>query len=208
MNRLPSSAACERNKGPILEVLRQEIANRRTILEIGSGTGQHAVYFAGAMPQLMWQTSDLPENHDTIRRWLHVSDLPNVGKPLALDVQGVDSSALSDYEFDAVFSANTAHIMPMQAVAHMFDLVGRLLPADGIFCLYGPFNFAGRFSSDSNAEFDASLKRHDPTMGIRELESLDAFGERAGLTRARLYAMPASNHIAVWVKGTAVGQDA
>ncbi len=198
MISLPSSPACERNKGPILEVLQSELANRRSVLEIGSGTGQHAVHFAAAMPHLVWRTSDLPDNHAGIAAWLDHAQLANTRAPLVLDVASADLDTLHALRLDAVFSANTAHIMGIEAVQAMFSLVGDLLPADGVFCLYGPFNFEGSFSSDSNADFDASLRRRDPVMGIRDIEKLDSFGQAAGMARERLYAMPANNYVAVW----------
>lgn len=197
MTALPNSPASERNRKPILDVLREEFRNRSSVLEIGSGTGQHAVWFAAALPHLTWQTSDLPANHEGILAWLATADSPNLKPPLVLDVETFDSRTLS---FDAVFSANTAHIMSIDAVGCMFRLVGRLLPRNGIFCLYGPFNFEGRFSSDSNAEFDAALRQRDSTMGIRDLGDLDAFAAGAGMSRVRLYPMPANNHIVVWQK--------
>jgi hypothetical protein len=197
---LPTSPASERNKQPILDVLRDEFEDRTRVLEIGSGTAQHAVFFAAAMPHLIWQTSDLVENCGSILARLGRSNPGNVRPPLALDVETFEPEGL---EADAVFSANTAHIMSLDAVRCMFALAGRLLPDGGVFCLYGPFNFEGRFSSDSNAAFDASLRRQDPSMGIRELADLDRFAERVSLSRIRLYAMPANNHLAVWRKSPA-----
>lgn len=194
---LPSAPASERNRQPILEVLREEFRGRGSVLEIGSGTGQHAVFFAAALPHLRWQTSDLPGQHGAIRTWLEHARLPNVQPPLALDVETAD---LGNRRFDAVFSANTAHIMSIGAVRCMFALVGRVLPPGGVFCLYGPFRFEGRFTSPSNAEFDESLRKRDPAMGVRDLLELDGFAGTAGLARTRLYAMPANNHIVVWAK--------
>lgn len=193
----PDSPASERNKRPILEVLRMEFGDARHVLEIGSGTGQHAVFFAQELPHLTWQPSDLPENRDAIRGRLDKNAPANVKPPLELDVEHCEPPANG---FDAVFSANTAHIMGIRAVQRMFALVGRVLPAGGKFCLYGPFNFEGEFSSESNARFDASLRQRKPTMGIRDLSDLDQFAGEAGLTRVRLYAMPAMNYIAVWQK--------
>lgn len=195
MTARPNSPASERNKHPILEVLREEFKDRRRVLEIGSGTGQHAVFLAAAMPHLTWQTSDVRENHDGIRAWLGKAQLKNVNPPLELDVDEFDDDSIAA---DAVFSANTAHIMSFDSVKNMFRLVGRVLPDGGLFCLYGPFNFDGRFSSESNAAFDASLRERDPSMGIRDLADLDRLAESAGMSRIRLYAMPANNHIAVW----------
>lgn len=197
MRPLPNAPACERNRQPILDVLREELRGRCRVLEIGSGTGQHAVFFAAALPQVDWQPSDRPENHEDILAWLGHAGLDNVLPPLALDVETFDPDGLS---FDAVFSANTAHIMPVAAVRCLFSLAGRLLEEGGVFCLYGPVNFDGRFSSDSNAAFDVALKQRDTGMGIRDIEQLDGFAAPAGLTRVRLYAMPANNHIAVWQK--------
>lgn len=194
---LSTSPAAERNRQPILEVLREELRDSRRVLEIGSGTGQHAVFFAAALPHLIWQTSDLPDQHDAIRARIEQSGVPNVRPPVALDVKAAD---LRGVEYDAVFSANTAHIMDAEAVRSMFSLAGEVLPEGGVFCLYGPFRFEGRFSSPSNAEFDASLRERDPAMGVRDLVELDAFAARAGMLRVRLYAMPANNHVAVWVK--------
>jgi cyclopropane fatty-acyl-phospholipid synthase-like methyltransferase len=195
----PDSPASERNKRPILEVLRTEFRSARDVLEIGTGTGQHAVFFAEELPHLSWQTSDLPENHDVIRARLARGAPARVKPPLVLDVEVAAPPAMS---FDTVFSANTAHIMSIRAVQRMFALVGRILPDGGTFCLYGPFNFDGEFSSESNARFDASLRQRKASMGIRDISDLDQFGSDSGLSRMRLYAMPAMNHIAVWQKGS------
>jgi cyclopropane fatty-acyl-phospholipid synthase-like methyltransferase len=201
MKTPPASLASERNKGPILEVLRKEFAGRRQVLEIGSGTGQHAVYFAANLPHLTWQPSDLAENHAAIRAWIAAAGTPNLCAPVELDVARPGAPAIAAP--DAVFSANTAHIMSLETVQCMFALVGQLLPQDGIFCLYGPFNFQGRYSSDSNADFDASLRARDRSMGVRDIEELDRYAADAGLARVRLYAMPANNHLAVWLKTAA-----
>jgi cyclopropane fatty-acyl-phospholipid synthase-like methyltransferase len=197
MNISQSSEAAERNKQPILEVLQKEFSDARRVLEIGSGTGQHAVFFGATLPHLIWQTSDLPENHAVILQALHDYGLDNVKAPLDLDVLHAEGRTI---EADAVFSANTAHIMSIHAVERMFELVGRILSEGGPFCLYGPFNFSGRFSSDSNARFDASLRQRNPSMGIRDLDDLDRFADASAMSRVRLYAMPANNHIAVWQK--------
>ena len=192
-----SSAAAERNKQPILDVLEKEFSDAHRVLEIGSGTGQHAVFFGVKLPHLTWQTSDLPENHPIILQTLQDYGADNVKAPLDLDVEHAEGLTI---EADAVFSANTAHIMSIRAVERMFELVGRTLPEGGRFCLYGPFNFSGQFSSESNARFDASLRQRNSSMGIRDLGNLDRFAEASAMSRARLYAMPANNHIAVWQK--------
>ena len=167
----------------------------RRVLEIGSGTGQHAVQFARALPHLSWQPSDLDVHHPGIRAWVEYAQLDNLRAPISLDVR---SAALQPASIDGVFSANTAHIMAIDAVAAMFALVASALARGGRFCLYGPFRQYGQFNTSSNAAFDATLRARDGSMGIRDLEQLDDFGSAAGLHRVRLYAMPANNHLAVW----------
>lgn len=194
----PRSEACERNQAPILEVLREVLPASGYLLEIGSGTGQHAVHFGAALPRWIWQTSDLPGNHAGIRVWIEECALPNVLPPTALDVSR-EPWPIS--HADAVFSANTAHIMSLAEVQAMFRGVGRLLPANGIFCLYGPFRFGGRHTSDSNARFDAALKREDPRMGVRDFEALETFAESSGFALAEDIAMPANNRLLVWRRG-------
>ena len=197
MAEKPFSDYAERNSGPILEVLVTEFASVSSVLEIGSGTGQHAVRFAAALPHLHWQTSDLEENHAAIEAWVSDSGLPNLSLPLSLDVRTADVAGAS---FDAVYSANTSHIMGMAAVERMFDLVGSTLSERGLFCLYGPFRQGGEFNTPSNADFHQNLRARDSEMGIRHIEALDELGLRNKLRRDRLYAMPANNHLAVWQK--------
>jgi cyclopropane fatty-acyl-phospholipid synthase-like methyltransferase len=203
---LSDSPASERNKRPILEVLREEFRDARNILEIGSGTGQHAVYLASELSHLTWQTSDLAENHDVIRARLALGAYPRIKPPLLLDVETFELPDDRIADVDGVFSANTAHIMGIRGVQRMFALVGEILPAGASFCLYGPFNFNGEFSSDSNARFDASLRQRKSVMGIRDIADLDRFAGDAGMERVRLYAMPAMNYIAVWQKAIAQQQ--
>lgn len=193
----PNAPATERNRESILDVLRNEFENVQSVLEIGSGTGQHAVFFARELAWLNWQTSDREQNHDGINAWLRGASLANVAAPLSLDVEKVDEIP-GDY--DAVFSANTAHIMNFDAVKCMFTIVGRCLASNGCFCLYGPFRVAGNFTSESNAAFDMSLKSQDPRMGIRDLESLHKLAGDNGLAHDKSYAMPANNMLIVWRK--------
>ncbi len=197
MSALPDAPATARNRDAILAVIRDELAGCKRVLEIGSGTGQHAVYFAGNLPDIEWQTSDRTENHADIRAWLAAAAAPNLHPPVALDVlQDPDPAG----PFDGIFSANTAHIMSIDAVVALFALAGRLLSAGQPFCLYGPFRIEGEFTSDSNAQFDASLRGRDAAMGIRDLEYLDELAGAAGLQRSALNAMPANNFIAIWRK--------
>ena len=198
MEQRPFSAACERNREPILKVLRRWFADRREVLEIGSGTGQHAVHFAAALPQLAWHASDLPEHHAGIRAWMAHAQLPNLHGPFALDVRHGPWPAR---RFDAVFSANTLHIMGWDAVRALFRGLPGVLEPKAIVVVYGPFNYAGRFTSESNARFDASLREADPERGIRDFEAVDGLAQAAGLVLVEDVAMPANNRCLVWRMG-------
>jgi cyclopropane fatty-acyl-phospholipid synthase-like methyltransferase len=193
----PYSESCDQNKHPILEVLQKEFAHAEHVLEIGSGTGQHAVFFGEQLPNLIWQTSDRLEYHAGIQLWLNDSNLSNVLAPIELDV-ALDHWPQQTY--DAIFSANTAHIMSTPEVEHMFNGVGKLLQSGGRFCLYGPFNYHGHYSSESNARFDQWLKQRDPNSGIKDLDDLNQWAEQSGLTLTNDYKMPVNNRILVWVK--------
>jgi cyclopropane fatty-acyl-phospholipid synthase-like methyltransferase len=197
MTDRPYAEYAARNAAPILEILKREFRNSSRVLEIGSGTGQHAVTFAAALDHLQWQTSDLDENHAAINAWIGASQLENVLPPLSMDVQ---TAVVSQDSYDAVFSSNTAHIMGIDAVESMYALVGVALRARGVFCLYGPFRRDGQFNARSNADFDIDLRGRDPAMGIRDLEMLDKFAQANGLRRRRLYAVPSNNYVVVWQK--------
>ena len=193
----PFSEACERNKEAIVGVLRQVLARSQQVLEIGSGTGQHAVFFAAELPHLRWQTSDLAANHPGIRAWIRASGRANVLVPCVLDV---DAPVWPVQNMDAIFSANTAHIVAWPQVENLFQGVGRTLQAQGLFCLYGPFNYRGEFTSASNAQFDAWLKQRDARSGIRDFEALDRLAQQQGMVLQDDYAMPANNRTLVWRK--------
>lgn len=198
MPEKPHSPACERNREPILAVLREHFATRRQVLEIGSGTGQHAVFFAAAMPWLQWQASDRAEYLPGIRAWLDDARLPNTPAPLELDVL----AAWPALDVDAVFSANTLHIMGWDGVQALFEGVGKLLADSGdTLIVYGPFNYGGAYTSDSNRQFDAWLKARDPRSGIRDFEAVDALAEAAGLRLLADIEMPANNRCLVWRAG-------
>lgn len=189
------SQACENNKRPILAVLRRHLEGARYVLEIGSGTGQHAAYFAQQLPHLVWQPSDLEPDHAGIQQWIDDAGVTNALAPLALDVRArpwpITSAA-------AVFSANTAHIMSWPMVEDFIAGVGEILESGGVFCLYGPFNYAGRYTSDSNARFDEWLAQRDPQSAIRDFEAVDALGRAASLNLIEDNAMPANNRLLVW----------
>ncbi len=199
MNK-PFAPACEENQSPILHILAPLFADRTQVLEVGSGTGQHAVHFAAAMPQLTWQTSDVDAHLHGIRLWLAEADQGNLPPPLALDVDGPWPQPDPDHPFDAVFSANTAHIMSFAQVERVFLQVGALLDAGAPFALYGPFSVDGRHTSQSNADFDAMLRARDPLSGVRDLRDLQRVADAAGLELEVNHAMPVNNRTLVWHK--------
>ena len=193
----PYSESCEQNRAPILAVLREVFADRRRLLEIGSGTGQHAVYFAPELPHLLWQTGDVAQYHPGIRLWLAEAALPNVLAPIALDV---NDTGWHSGRYDAVFSANTLHIMSWPEVERFFAGVGTVLEPGGVLVVYGPFNYNGNYTSDSNARFDAWLKQRDPASGVRDFEAVNALAKSQGLVLQQDIAMPANNRSLVWQK--------
>jgi cyclopropane fatty-acyl-phospholipid synthase-like methyltransferase len=195
MTDKPFAPACERNRDPILAILREHFADRRHVLEIGSGTGQHAVHFAAALPQLIWQTSERTEHLAGVRAWLDEAALANTPPPITLDVA---SGPWPRGPFDAIFSANTLHIMAWAEVEALFAALSALASADAKLAIYGPFNQDGRYSSPSNATFDASLKARAAHMGIRDREAVDALARAAGFKRIDDIAMPANNRILLW----------
>lgn len=190
----PSAPSCERNRDPILDVLRVHFADRRDVLEIGSGTGQHAVHFAAALPQLRWQCSDRAENLPGIRLWLDEAALPNTPPPLELDVGG----AWPAHRYDALFSANTLHIMAWEEVRQLFGQLAGATTDDAKLAIYGPFNLGGRYTSDSNAAFDEWLQARGAHMRIRDAEAVDALAEKAGFELIDDVAMPANNRLRIW----------
>jgi hypothetical protein len=183
----PFSEACERNREPILAVLKRIFKDRRAVLEIGSGTGQHAAYFAPELPHLAWQASDVAEHLAGIRMWGI--------DPLELDVD----QPWPRVHADAAFSANTAHIMSWPQVERMFAGIGSM-DSLKIFCLYGPFHYGGRPTSESNARFDAMLRSRDPASGVRAFEDIRALAQRCGLAHVEDNAMPANNRLLVFKK--------
>jgi cyclopropane fatty-acyl-phospholipid synthase-like methyltransferase len=195
---LPFSQACENNKAAILTVLQQAFANCSKVLEVGSGTGQHAVHFAAGLPHLHWQASDqsmyLPDLTERLRR----AGLANLPQPLTMDIS---QDAAAELAFDAVFSANTLHIMPWPVVELFFSRVKELTQAQAILCIYGPFNYSGQFSSASNQAFDASLKSRDAAMGIRDIEQVQTLALQQGFSLLQDITMPANNRL-LWLKKT------
>ena len=193
----PYSAACDNNRHPILEIIEVLFADSKEILEIGSGTGQHAVYFGEKLPHLIWRSSDLQENHAGIELWLSEANLPNTPPPLMLDVTRAHWPGL---EVDAVFCANTIHIIGWDSVEAMIAGVGKLLPNNGLLVLYGPFNYNNAYTSESNARFDIWLKQRDPESGIRNFEDVEQLANAADLYIQHDYTMPANNRLLCWIK--------
>ena len=198
---LPFSQACENNQGPILDVLSTALAHSHHVLEIGSGTGQHSVYFAPRLPHLTWQTSDLDENHAGIQAWHAAHSASNLRTPLSFDLSRSNWPEVNVKQpFDAVFTSNTCHIVAWPLVQRMFALVGQHLPSGGVFAIYGPFNYGGQFTSESNRAFDAWLRQRDAASGIRDIEAITALAQEHGMELQLDQAMPANNRTLVFRK--------
>ena len=192
----PFSQACENNKGPILEVLQQHLKAPGTLLEIGSGTGQHAAWLPRFLPWLRWQPSDVAAHLPGIRTWLDEAQLDNVLAPLELDV----SQHWPAQSFDVLFTANTFHIMAWPLVQRCIREGAARLNDRGWFLVYGPFNYAGQFTSDSNARFNDWLQARDPDSAIRDQEKIVAEMGAAGLALVQDHPMPANNRLLVFRK--------
>jgi cyclopropane fatty-acyl-phospholipid synthase-like methyltransferase len=195
----PFAPACERNREPILDRLRGIFAGVDSVLEVGSGTGQHAVFFAQHLPHLQWQPSDRAENLAGIAAWCSDAQLPNLRAPIELDVDKPWPLQM----VSAVFSANTLHIMGWPQVQRFFSALAQHLAADGVLAVYGPFNYGGRYTSESNAQFDQWLKTQSAYSAIRDFEAVDALAQNAGLTLVADHAMPANNRLLQWMKSAA-----
>jgi SAM-dependent methyltransferase len=191
----PYAESCEKNKEPILAVLKEIFAGRKRVLEIASGTGQHAVHFGRELPHLIWQPSDLAQNLAGIQTWLDEAQLPNVLAPLAIDVNDARWPVAA---VDAVFNANTVHIISWQEVERLFAHIARIIEPGGHVCLYGPYNYGGNFTSESNARFDAWLKAREWNSGVRDFEAVNRLATYHGLDLLRDIAMPSNNRILLW----------
>lgn len=196
-SELGYSAASERNKKPILDVLKIELTDSREIWEIGSGTGQHAVFFSEEMPHLIWHPCDLKRNHRDILARVTDARLPNLKPPVELDVNVFPWPMKSA---GAIFSANTLHIISKSSVEAFFKGVDQYLAKNGMLIVYGPFNYNGNFTTESNARFDQQLKQRDPVSGIRDFEWVDELAQIANCSLKMDYEMPANNRLLVWVK--------
>lgn len=195
---LPFSPACERNREPILAVLREHLAAPARVLEIGGGTGQHAEFFSAHLPQLHWQSSDRADYLPGLAARIAQAELPNLPAPLELDVSRRELWPAQ--RFDAAYSANTLHIMGWPEVEQFFRLVGAVLEPGSTLIVYGPFNYGSRYTSESNAAFDAQLRADDPKRGIRDFEAIDALARAQGFVLSEDIAMPANNRSLVWTR--------
>ena len=193
----PYAESCDQNRDPIFEVIQPLLKDKKSILEIGSGTGQHAAYFAQKMPHLIWQTSDQQPYHEGIKLWLDDANLDNTPPPILLNVS---TDVWPKQNFDAIFSANAVHIMAWDNVVDFFENAPKLLNKGGLFILYGPFNYNQQYTSESNARFDIWLKQRDSHSAIRDFEALDELAQKSGMTLQNDYALPANNRIIVWKK--------
>ena len=194
---LPFSAACERNKDPILEVLRVRFADRAQVLEIGSGTGQHAVHFARALTHLSWHPTEQLTYLGDLAERVKAEGSPNLRAPTLLDVRQAVWPVRS---VDAVFTANTLHIMSWPEVMALFGGIGSVLAPGGVLCVYGPFRYAGRYTSDSNQEFDRMLQDRDPQSGLRDIQDINSLAGQYGLRLDADHDLPANNRLLVFTK--------
>ncbi|WP_444943196.1 DUF938 domain-containing protein [Microbulbifer sp. ZKSA006] len=195
-SELPDAPSCGRNREPILQHLTRLLACSRKVLEVGSGTGQHAVYFAPQLPHLQWQTSERPQQLAAVKSWLAERPSSNLPQPLVLEV----GDTWPEICADAIFTANTLHIMSAALVPQFFVHSADILQPGGLLIVYGPVKIAGEFIGPSNADFDLQLKARDPNRGIRDLEWLDRLAQRAGFSRTELNYLPANNQLMVWRK--------
>ena len=196
MNK-PFSQACENNKDPILSVLKRVFHSPCEVLEIGSGTGQHAVYFAEHLPHVTWQPSDQVVHLPGIDLWINEAKLKNIKAPLALDI---NQKPWPVSGIDAVFTANTLHILSWESVQVFIESLGEVMCPGAIFCCYGPFNVGGAYTSESNARFDVWLKEQNPLSAIRDLEAVKSLAGDAGIKLKEDIEMPANNKLLIWEK--------
>jgi len=198
----PFSQACENNKQPIMQVLQTELQCFNHVLEIGSGTGQHSVYFAPNLPEIQWQTSDVISNHRHIVAWHNAYPAPNLYSPLAFDLNtdAIPFSSRADGPYDAIFTANTLHIISWSLVERLFALAGNALPIDGKLIVYGPFNEHGTYTSEGNQRFDTMLRAGNANSGIRDKEDVVHLAESQHLGLVNTYTMPANNQLLVFRK--------
>jgi cyclopropane fatty-acyl-phospholipid synthase-like methyltransferase len=195
MNK-PFAESSEQNKQVILQVLQKIFTAPGEVLEIGSGTGQHAVHFTQHLPHVIWQPTDCADQIPGMKLWFNEVAHQRIKQPLVLDV----NQTWPNQAFDYVFTANTLHIVSWPAVQAIFAGAGKILKSDGLFAQYGPFNYDGKYTSESNARFDMWLKDRDPQSGIRNFEDLLMLAKIHGMVLHSDHEMPVNNRILVWQK--------
>ena len=200
MMNQPFSQACENNKRPILNILSKVFSDTNHVLEIGSGTGQHAVFFGQHLPYLTWQTSDLLINHLGINSWLDEETLTNVERPIVIDLNKTWPMPTNNQHIDGLYTANTLHIISWPLVVKFFEGLAQNLTSGANICIYGPFKYQGKFTSESNASFDLWLKERDINSGIRDIEAILLLANSAGLNLVDDHVMPANNRLLVFSK--------
>lgn len=199
---LPFSQASEKNKRVILEVLARHLRRGDSVLEIGGGSGQHAVFFATCFREVHWQSSDVSSNVDSLNLRISAAQLPNLPTAISLDVNDSDWNCSG---CNVIYSANSLHIMSAASVENFFAGAGTLLRENGRLLAYGPFKYNGAFTTESNAHFDLWLKDQDPRSGVRDFEWVNGLAESAGLSLIEDNAMPANNQFLVWKKSKLEG---
>lgn len=197
MKQKPFSQASENNKDHILNILKESFQHTSKVLEIGSGTGQHAVYFASNLPHLIWQPSDVDTDLSGIKIWLDEAGLSNIQDPINLDVNDLPWQ-IGNY--DGVFTANTLHIMAKPEIENMYHGISEAIGDNGRLCIYGPFNYNGQYTSESNERFDGWLYNRNPDSAIRDFEWVNSLAENAGFELIKDHEMPANNRLLEWKK--------
>ncbi|MGK0268209.1 MAG: hypothetical protein ACI8Y3_000825 [Paraglaciecola sp.] len=193
----PFSQACENNRQSILDILSRVLADKKKLLEIGSGTGQHAAYFAPILTHLEWHPSDMPDKHLGIAAWIKEAAVNNLHQPLAFIIGAINTNVWPLANVDAVYTANTTHIMqPLEALL-MMQLVANNLPSGGLFCQYGPYIFQGQYTSESNKAFDQHIIEQGYG-GIRDIDELILWANPMILIET--VSMPANNFMLIWQK--------
>ena len=196
--------ACDRNQAPILAVLKEVLPNRGKVLEIGSGTGQHAAYFSHFLPNLTWQPSDLADALPSIEAWRKESCVPNLNSPIVIDLLG-NNEDLS--RVDAIVCINVAHIVAWTGVERLFSIAANILESNGVLYFYGPYRYPDRTLEPSNVAFDRWLKEHNPVSGIRDYAAVESLAESSGFTLGGDRSMPSNNRSIWWVRETPAQQN-
>jgi len=194
------SEACNRNQAPILAVLKEVLPDTGRVLEIGSGTGQHAAYFSRSLPDLAWQPSDLAEALPSIEAWREESGAPNLNPPMVIDLLGNNDTPS---RVDAIVCINTAHIVAWTGVERLFSIAANILEPKGVLYFYGPYRYPDHALEPSNVVFDRWLKEQNSVSGIRDYAAVESLAESKGFILGGDRSMPSNNRSIWWVRHTA-----